>query len=85
MDDTRPRRVLLATSTSLALMVAALTPADTEVVVLPPRHPYPAAPDIPPPDLSPRSLVVDITDALAHLRRPKREGNRAERRARGRR
>lgn len=39
-----------------------------------------------PPAPDPRALVMPVvTDALAHLRRPKREGNRAERRAKGRR
>lgn len=83
MNYARLRRVILCESTSLALMVAARTPADTEVVMLPSPPLYPGTPVIPPPDL-PRALVVPmVTDALAHLRRPKREGNRAERRARG--
>ena len=32
----------------------------------------------------PAKAAAVVTDALAHLRRPKREGNRAERRAKGR-
>jgi len=89
-NDTGPRRVLVI-GHSHALAVALATPIrDAEVLVS--REPYAPAEsnastaallsvELPRVILSP---TVAMADALAHLRRPKREGNRAERRAKGR-
>lgn len=69
---------------------AALDRLDAAFVrVSPPGTGPTAALTIPPirePDPPDRGVLVIpmVTDALAFLRRPKREGNRAERRARGR-
>lgn len=84
MSNGTPSRRVLVIGHSHALAVALATPIrEGDVAVS--REPYPPAIRAEAPTLDRDAFVVPVvTDALAHLRRPKREGNRAARRAKGR-